>query len=210
MLVPWVRMRIALVLLAALLLGAGCDSSRGSPQDLRPSRDTALDVATPEAPAITTPAAVAEVPPLSQWPTWRGTWFDIKYPLGFAARAGKAGCIAGAGCDSASFRSPDGAVEFYVYSPLWGGDPSVDIAMDPGTERLIDKQEEVTAQRTVRWATVAAKDGSYTRSTVDIVDDNYGSPVRHAFGITYKDAATYAAWREAYLAFKGSLLQYAD
>lgn len=207
--------RIPAALLALLLVGSGC-AARPAPAPDAPEeagrklREAPVVAATPEAPPTTTPRAAVSVPPIAAWPTWHGTWFDVRYPPGFTVRTGAAGCIEGAGCDSAFFRSPGGDVEFYVYSPLWSGDPSVDIAMDPSVERLVDNREQVEGPKTTRWATVAATDGSYTRSTVDIIDDNFGSPLRHAFGITYADAATYAAWREAYLAFKASLVQYAD
>lgn len=203
------------VFLSLLLIGAGCavrpapSAPEAEPAVERTVRETTpIATSTPEAPPVREPEMVATLPPLADWPTWRGTWFDVKYPPGFATHAGAE--------DSAFFTSPDGKVEFYVFSPLWGGDAAADIGLNPVTERLVeektmeDTSNEEQGPKTTHWVTIAAKDGSYTRSWVDIKDENYGSPVNHTFGIKYKDAASYAGWRDAYLAFKGSLVQYAD
>ncbi|TAK05544.1 hypothetical protein EPO33_00105 [Patescibacteria group bacterium] len=201
------RIRIVPVVLALLLIGAGCSLRPAPVTPPAPDERTVREAppaatSTPEAPPIREPEMVATLPPLVDWPVWRGTWFDVKYPPGFAARVGAE--------DSAFFTSPDGKVEFYVYSPLWGGDAAADVGLNSATERLVDEKTQVDGPTTTHWVTIAAKDGSYTRSWVDIKDDNFGSPVNHAFGIKYKDAAAYAGWRDAYLAFKASLVQYAD
>ncbi len=198
--------RLVSAFLSLLLIGVGC-SLRPAPETPAPEERTVRETtpaatSTPEAPPVREPEMVAVLPPLVDWPTWRGSWFDVKYPPGFAARAGAE--------DSAFFTSPDGKIEFYVYSPLWGGDAAGDVGLKSTTERLVEEKTQVDGPKTTHWVTIAAKDGSYTRSWVDIKDDNYGSPVNHTFGITYKDAAAYAGWRDAYLAFKGSLVQYAD
>lgn len=142
--------------------------------------------------------------------TYSGPWFDIEYPDSFTARPGRAGCLSSGRCDSAFFASADGAIEFYVFSPQWGGDPAVDLDLNPTTERLVEEKTATKGDITTRWVTVAAKDRSYTRSYVVIRDENEGSWLLHAFGIKYKDQATYAAWRDTYIQFKESLVQYSD
>lgn len=132
-----------------------------------------------------------------------GMSFTIDYPSDFTA-------IPGLGRDvdpndpvsSASFRSPDGSVEFYVYSPLWNGEPT-DFSPPEGTKVV----EERTGDRVVRRATWKMP-GGMTRS---FEDTEYPSTnTRRTFGIAYRDRASYEKWRPAYLAFKASLRQFAD
>ncbi len=212
--------KIVASLMFLVMIGAGCTlrpSSNVPPApEERVIRESApAATSTPEAPPVREPEMVAALPPLADWPTWTGTWFDVKYPPGFTARAGATNCIEVGRCDSAFFTSPDGKVDFYVMSPLWAEDAAPDLALR-STERLVEErtQEDTSdaerGPKITHWVTITARDGSYTRSWVDIKDENYGGWVNHTFGIKYKDAASYAGWRDAYLAFKGSLVQYAD
>jgi hypothetical protein len=66
---------------------------------------------------------------------FEGAWFQVAYPADFVAVPSLPSATA-EGYDSAFFRSPDGAVEFYVFAPQWGGQPE-DIALDPGREELV-------------------------------------------------------------------------
>lgn len=207
------------IIIALVLFGFGCAQTTTLPKVVEEARETrpAVDTsASPEAPPTSAPSNTAPPVATITFTKYSGMWFDIQYPSLFTARPGRAYCIPEAGCDSAYFSSPDGAIEFYVFSPQWGGDPMVDLAVNPVTERQVDEKTAVDSSdavfgpRTTRWVTIAAKDGSYTRSYVDIVDENGGSPVRHAFGIRYKDQATYNEWRDSYLKFKASLVQYSD
>lgn len=208
------------ITLVLVLFGFGCLQSTNPPapvvEEVREIRPSSPTVTAPEAPPVTAPTAPVPVVADIALTTYSGTWFDVQYPSTFTVRPGRAYCIPEAGCDSAYFSSPDGAIEFYVFSPQWSGDPMLDLAVNSATERQVDEKTAVDSSdpvygpRTTRWVTIAAKDGSYTRSYVDIVDENGGSRVRHAFGIRYKDQATYTKWRDVYLQFKASLVQYSD
>ncbi len=180
-------------------MGFGCSQV---PETRQPRVTININQA-PEAPPASTTTPAPTEPVVTTWVKYSGPWFDIQYPQGFTARAGKL-------TDSAYFTSADGSIQFYVFSPLWSGDPSVDVAVNEATERIADEKTQTDGEVTTHWVTITARDGSYSRSYVDIINQNSGSPVRHVFGLRYKDAATYAHWRDAYLTFKSSLVQYAD
>lgn len=105
------------------------------------------------------------------------------------------------------FLEPHGLVEFYVYSPQWGGIAS-DVNLMPTQEELISKSEEKTKSHKVLWITLAAKDGSYLRS-IEEKRSMDGSSVT-VFSIKYRDAKALSAFRNAYQDFKQSLTQSAD
>lgn len=71
--------------------------------------------------------------------TYRGAWFEVKYPSDFTAQGSMgSGSAEDDQFDSAFFTSPDGEVEFYIFSPQWGGE-STDIALWPN-EKEGDRQ----------------------------------------------------------------------
>lgn len=140
-----------------------------------------------------------------------GNYFSVAFPGDFTAIE-----ING---DEARFISPDEIVEFYVYSPLWDGEPETYLEVNE-TEELADESSSITAKEDVyrdnvqtRWVTIQARDGSYMRSymhqrachTTELLDC-----VSHVFGIKYRDADAYDQYRDAYKAFKASLTQSAD
>ena len=136
---------------------------------------------------------------------YKGTWFDIKYPKEFTPSST---------ADEARFLSPDKTVEFFVFSPQWGGNP-VDYLTTKTSEELVsEKTDESGAEmkkEVVRWVTVKAKDGSYYRSFVSIKTQvGTGSDLHHVFRIRYRDNAAYERYRDTYIAFKKSLNQYTD
>lgn len=154
---------------------------------------------------------------------YKGSWFDIKYPENFTASPTASTNVYNGQkyvqTDEATFTSPDGTVEFFVYSPLWSGNPETYLTISEKEEVVSEKNEEVKesersgalGDRIVRWVTVKAKDGSYYRSFVSINEQvGTGSDVHHVFGIKYKDNASYEKYRDSYVAFKESLQQYAD
>lgn len=159
---------------------------------------------------------------------FRGFYFDIEYPKTFTVKPTSPTTvwnkITYVQTDEAYFTSPDGSVEFFVYSPLWSGDPENYLTITPTEEIVSEKTETGQAlphqlkdsERVIRWVTLKAKDGSYYRSFVSIkeqVKDYTGSEwseLHHVFGIKYRDSAAYEQYRGAYVAFKESLQQYAD
>ena len=147
-----------------------------------------------------------------------GKWFDIKYPNEFSANPTAPtdvyNGITHVQTDEARFKSPDSKVEFFIFSPLWAGDP-IDYLKIPDSEIVLsDKSNESGngLDKTItRQVTTKAKDGTYYRSFESIKEQvGSGSDLHHVFGIKYQDDEVYKKYRENYVAFKKSLRQYAD
>lgn len=141
------------------------------------------------------------------WPEYRGAWFSIEYPPEFRPHPSLPSTTTTHGYDSAFFRSPDGAVQFYVYSPQWGGE-ATDVDLDPARETLVSEKTTDSGATRTTWRTFAAKNRKYTRSLVHTRKASSGTDL--VFGIQYRDQSAYKTYRDAYLRFKGSLRQYAD
>lgn len=141
-----------------------------------------------------------------KWSTYKGAWFAIKYPPTFKVRPSLKSTT-GQGYDSAFFKSPDGLVEFYVFSPQWNGKPT-DILIKPKTETSVSKHSSTKAGVRTTSATIRAKNGSYTRSYVDV--ENTKENTRRVSGIKYRNQQAYNKYKADYLKFKASLIQYAD
>ena len=135
---------------------------------------------------------------------YKGAWFDIKYPAGFKVVPRQKSSSNATGYDAVSFLSPDGRVEFFIYSPQWSGNP--DWIKQRSGEKLTGKSSERTGNKTITYVTL--KGLAYTRSYADYRDAQ--SNTRWVFGYKYKDSASYHAYRDLYLKFKQSLKQYAD
>ncbi len=141
------------------------------------------------------------------WRTYKGAWFAVSYPADFAVRPAQRSATSTAGYDSVFFASPDGLVQFYVFSPQWlGGEPD-EIEVNPATETMVEDKTQQGQGKRVRWVTVRAKNQSYYKSFVDTVTD---TNTRTIFGFIYRDQDAYQKYRPAYLRFKQSLRQYAD
>jgi hypothetical protein len=155
--------------------------------------------------------------------TYSGYYFSVEYPSIFEPRPIPTNGFAET--DEAYFLSPNGLVEFYIYSPLWSGTPDY-LTILPTEELVSEKTENaerlplhtVGTHRVLRWVTVKAKDNSYYRSFHSIksqisdvpTDPRKGRGLHHVFGIKYKDEGSYAAYKDQYIAFKNSLQQSAD
>ena len=137
---------------------------------------------------------------------FEGAWFDILYPRDFKVRISLFSNSSGEKkAESAFFTSPDGTVEFYIFSPQWSGDPR-DIALNPATEVLGDRTKSTKNGETTTMYTIKAKDGSYMRSYRDVTTES----TRYVIGIKYKSKAAYNAHKARYIKFRDSLVQYAD
>jgi len=137
---------------------------------------------------------------------YHGAWFTITYPEGFIP-SGSLPSFSNDGFDSVFFREPHGLVEFYVYSPQWGGVAS-DIMFIPAHEELISKSEAISENNKVCWITIAAKDRSYLRSIEET--RSFGGSSVKVFAIKYRDAEALSAFSNEYKEFKKSLQQTAD
>ena len=143
----------------------------------------------------------------SNWHTYKGAWFEIKYPATFTARPSLASISFDGQYDSAVFTAPDSSVEFYVFAPQWNGTPA-DIELDPAREEQLSQHVERKGTINVRRVTIKAKDGSYTRAFEDT--ENTDLNIRRVFGFKYKNRTVYDKYRSQYLTFKQSLQQFSD
>jgi len=153
------------------------------------------------------PAISVESEPRTRWPKFKGAYFEINYPPGFKARRSLPSNSFEGQFDSAFFTAPDSSLEFYVFSPLWNGQPE-DIGRNPAIEDVVSEQPELNGALKTRRGTLKAKDNSYLRSFEDT--ENTETNTRKVFGIKYKDQAAYAKYRSQYLRFKQSLRQFSD
>ena len=137
---------------------------------------------------------------------FQGAWFEVRYPADFTARPSLPSTTAD-GYDSAAFTAPDGTVSFYVFAPQWGGE-AADIDVNPARERLVAERFLQEADRSLRWFTIEARDGSYRRSYMETVAQQ-GS-VKTIVGIKYRDEEARRRYQEQYQLFRQSLELFAD
>jgi len=144
--------------------------------------------------------------------TYNGAWFSITIPTGFKVSTKAEEVIIDdytfEETDEANFISEDGKVEFFVYSPQWGGDPNNYLEKWEGETVESDKTEaeEVMPSNVHRWITYIAADGSYKRSIYSRKDES----THLVFGIKYASDSVYEKYSSDYEAFKKSLQQFAD
>lgn len=213
MMKPWTGLIVAAVLLAG---GYTAYHSYGKPREIRPALEEIVTQAQLDQvktqPAPTTSTATKK---------YSGSWFDVSYPADFVPLQ--------VGQDEATFTSPDNSVQFFVFSPQWSGNPESYLNVLPTETRESESSSasftDMTNQygplyykKIITYVTLSANDGSYKRSYMSLAagyvsekDSNDLSSATHmVFGIKYKDAAGYKAYLDRYLAFKKSLIQYAD
>ncbi|MBF0543928.1 MAG: hypothetical protein HQM08_05835 [Candidatus Riflebacteria bacterium] len=139
--------------------------------------------------------------------TFKGAWFEIQYPEDFTVEPSLKSTTNVSGYDSAFFVSPSKEVSFYVFSPQWNGKPTdILLKTDKETELALKKTEKNGV--VVIECTIAAKDGSYTRSYLDV--EYTKSNTRKVFGLSYRDHKVYDQYKDRYIQFKSSLIQFAD
>jgi hypothetical protein len=142
-----------------------------------------------------------------KWRTFKGAYFEIKYPPGFKARQSLPSNSFEGQHDSAFFTAADGTVEFYVFSPLWNGKPD-DVELNKQTEEIVSEKTEEKGGIKTRRVTIKAKDNSYLRSFEDTENTNTNN--RRVFGIRYRNQDAYSKYRPQYLTFKNSLKPFSD
>ncbi len=141
------------------------------------------------------------------WNIFKGGWFNIEYPTDFTVRPSIISPTNNGTYDSAFFTSPDNKVEFYMFSPQWSYDAK-DIAINEKTETASPAEVQKKDGREITNYTITAKDGSYTRTYQQTVE-NEGS-TKWVIGLKYATQKDYDKYKAAYLKFKGSLKQFAD
>lgn len=135
-----------------------------------------------------------------------GAWFDIQFPTAFTVKPSQKSTSSD-GYESVFFTSPDQEVEFYIFSPQWSGEPA-DIAFNAATENKTADVIKKDKGKTLHLFTYEAKDKSYTRSYQESTEND--ETVKWVVGIKYKSQAAYEKYKNDYLSFKKSLMQYAD
>lgn len=168
--------------------------------------------------AAVTAAQAAPAASQPRYAAYKGAWFTVDYPKGWKVTPLSRSASSMTGSDSARFTAPDGSVEFYIFSPLWNGDPK-EISLDPKCEALVSHTTQSAPRVKMKtggyvynpvaqWYTARAKDNSYQRSWLDVEDK--GLNVRHVFGIKYRDAQAYKKHKAEYDHFRKSLEQFSD
>jgi len=118
----------------------------------------------------------------------------------------------------ATFVSPDGEVEFYIYSPQWRDKPGY---LNKRENEIIesDKNKKVHNRKKfeyiyVNQRTYTDKYGRYKRAymhkRVCPAPDQEEGCTTLVFGIKFKNQASYNRYKKEYIRFKKSLEQYAD
>ncbi len=174
-----------------------------------------------------TPTGIKQEVPLNNTLLYKGSWFDIKYPKNFTPspteplqNEGDNQKILAIRTNEAYFTAPDKAVEFFVFSPIWGGNP-INYLQITSDEELVSEKTSMSGpdsnKKIIKWVTLKAKDNTYYRSYVSIkqrdtsntsIDDEPG--LHYVFGIKYQNQETYQKYKKAFEDFKSSLVQYAD
>ncbi|MFK7787681.1 MAG: hypothetical protein AB8B56_21345, partial [Crocinitomicaceae bacterium] len=124
----------------------------------RAKRDSIHTEAQPEAPV--------------QMAKYSATWFQIEYPNDFTPSPTSPTQVYGddyhfVETEEATFTSPDGTVEFFVFSPQWGGDPK-DYLIEQPNEKTVSQSEDKSNDDSFpvshHWVTYEDKEGKYTRA----------------------------------------------
>jgi hypothetical protein len=154
----------------------------------------------------------------SGWKTYSGAWFEISYPQSFTPVPLQKSNTKATGVDSAVFVSPSHEIEFYVFSPQWGGHASA-LDIDSRHERITSKKISVSDDRggggaskedaiTDTWLGIRALDGSYVRFVHHQRNDV--CQTARAFGVKCKDMTLYRRHKTDFDRFRKSLIQYGD
>jgi len=195
-----IRIKFHVLFFLFLLMGSACQTKTASKNWKNVEKDT-------------TTYSSYDVNGLS---LYRGSYFEIKYPSNFTSNP-KSTLTNSDNNDEASFTSPDGEVEFFVFSPLWAGNPKNYLMIRSSEEVVSEKTEKVCERpgqygdKVIRHVTIKNKNGKYYRSYVSIQEQvGTESNLHHVFGIKYKSHLAYKKYHDAYLAFKKSLNQFSD
>lgn len=185
-----------------LLLLFSCRSK--TTNNLHPSESNEKKVVQNDTGSVTGQQIVDFKPALlsKKFKKYKGGMFDIQYPDNFIVKTSNESVW------EAHFKSPDGLVEFYVFSP-WGITENQEIELKPNLEIEVQNEvKKIDVCLEIRYITYKAKDNSYFRSYEDKNGLECGG--RTIIGLKYKNKEAYEYYKETYLKFKNSLVQYAD
>ncbi len=145
----------------------------------------------------------------AKWPAYQGKSFKVDYPAGWKPQTLVASTPAES--DSAIFASPDGQMQFYIFSPQWDGTPpgiAIDAVKEVETARKTEPGISSGIKGHYTWYTIAAKDKSYSRTYQSF--KAISEPVHWVIGMKYANDAALGTYRADYARFKKSLEQFAD
>jgi hypothetical protein len=204
----------ALILIS--LLGIGCVQTNPSVIDNYEHPPSLIDIVREQEVPVVEKTTTRPLTPTTTSTVLRysGAWFDVEYPSSFTPSPSQTNGVDHINTDEATFTSEDGSVEFFIYSPLWNGQTTYHTISD--NEDFVDRKEVETPgtgfdKTLTKWVTVKAKDNSYYRSYIHVRKQiDTGSEYTYTFGIKFKDTNAYNTYKDAYIAFKKSLVQYGD
>lgn len=209
-------MKKTLYFAAALLISA-CGQQENTVAEPKTDLDMENSESISEEPLRTKRDAQADSMPAEakvQLASFNGNWFSVDYPENFTASPNAPiqthNNYKFIETDEARFTSPDGTVEFFVFSPLWSGNPK-DYLAQKSNEKIVSSSEDKASSDdpfavSHKWVTYEDKDGKYTRAYHSLMTES----THHVFGIKYTNRKMYERYKAAYLAFKKSLQQFAD
>jgi len=169
--------------------------------------------------ALTNVSTATSHPALpSGWKTYSGAWFNISYPQSFTPVPLQKSSTKATGVDSAIFVSPSHEIEFYIFSPQWGGHASA-LDIDSLNERITSKKVSVSDYHdgggaskrdaiTDTWIGISALDGSYVRFVHHQRNEVCATDL--AYGVKCKDMTIYRQHKTDFDRFRKSLIQYGD
>lgn len=138
---------------------------------------------------------------------YNGRFFDIEYPESFEVKDEETFRDPDAeyhpGTDGMTVQSPDGEVQFYVYSPLCTG------AAEWRELREGEREGDLTVEEAENHLiTRGAITGPGYSRFFEERKGKYDMPCILVFGLQYSSAEAYEPYKEQYQHFKNSLIQY--
>lgn len=192
--------------LPMILAFSNCNQHKKKPAEVAVPQKDVLKTPDSSGNGGTSRAGETVVANAAKFKKFKGAWFDIEYPANFTAKGSEKSATSD-GFDSGTFTSPDGKVQFYVYSPQWNGHPK-DILIKKNEENQVDYSEETKGDLTVKRWVIEADNGRYRRAYEETTD--YKSQTNKIFGMMYDPDVYKDQYQSDYLHFKKSLMQYAD
>jgi hypothetical protein len=211
-----IQIRFHVLFLLFVLIGSACETKTASKNSKNEVKDTTNNSSV----NVKDTATYSSIS-VNGLSLYRGSYFEIQYPSSFTPNP-KSPITKYNGniyvtTDEATFTSPNGDVEFFVFSPPWAGSPKTYLNIMSSEEVVSEKTEKVSKRpgqygdKVIHRVTIKSKNGNYRRSYLSI-EEQVGteSNLHHVFGIKYKSQLSYEKYHGAYLAFKKSLKQFAD
>jgi len=146
---------------------------------------------------------------------YSGYYFKVDIPQGFKVDLNRSSN------NYVTLVTDEAGVEFFVYAPMWSRyheylDQRIDEVLVSKEDKKLPKAgtDLSGTYRLYTYYTYQNKNTGVLRSIVDqrsqVGLENRDSELRVVFGVTYPDYKTYEEYKDLYLEFKNSLVQFAD